>query len=117
MATLFLISPHHEAITEPLLQNMIERGEMKLDDPVSTYLPSSTGMPTRNGRVITLRHLVTHTSGLPHIADNLNPKRADHFANYTVEVEYFSLELPVARDPGAKFEYSAWAGLLGHVIA
>ncbi len=48
-----------------LLQDMVERGEMKLDDPVAKYLPKSVKMPTHNGKEITLRHLVTETSGLP----------------------------------------------------
>jgi CubicO group peptidase (beta-lactamase class C family) len=65
---------------------MIERGEMNLDDPVQKYLPASVTMPTRHGRQIALLHLVTHTSGLPHIAENLNPKRPENiFADYSVE--------------------------------
>ena len=73
--TLFDIASITKPFTGLLLQDMIERGEMKLDDPVQKYLPASVRMPARNGKQITLLHLVTHTSGLPHIADNLNPKR------------------------------------------
>ena len=84
--TLFDIASITKPFTGLLLQDMIERGEMKLDDPVAKYLPQSVRMPTHNGKEITLRHLVTHTSGLPHIADNLDPKRVDNpFADYTVE--------------------------------
>ena len=68
---------------------MIERGEMKLDDPVVKYLPKSAKVPTRNGKEITLLHLVTHTSGLPRNSDNLDPKRADNpLAEYTAEKLY-----------------------------
>src|SRR6266536_1005874 len=82
--TLFDIASITKPFTGLLLQDMIERGEMKLDDPVAKYLPSSVRMPARNGKEITLLHLVTHTSGLPHIAPNLEPKRADQpFADYT----------------------------------
>src|SRR6185436_693262 len=118
--TLFDIASITKPFTGLLLQDMIERGEMKLDDPVQKYLPASVKMPTRNGKQITLCHLVTHTSGLPHIADNLDPKRPDQtFADYTVEeLNAFLSGYPLTRDPGAKAEYSSLgAGLLGHVIA
>jgi CubicO group peptidase (beta-lactamase class C family) len=118
--TLFDIASITKPFTGLLLQDMIERGEMKLDDPVVKYLPQSVRMPTRNGKQITLLHLVTHTSGLPHIADNLDPRRPDNpFADYTVEeLNAFLSNYQLPHDPGAKFQYSSLgAGLLGHVIA
>jgi CubicO group peptidase (beta-lactamase class C family) len=118
--TVFEIGSITKTFTALLLQDMIERGEMKLDDPVAKYLPKSVGIPTRNGKDITLLHLVTHTSGLPHEPDNLDPKRADNpRADYTVEKLYTFLSgYKLTRDPGAEFEYSSLGfGLLGHVIA
>jgi len=47
------------------LQDMIERGEMKRDDPGARYLPKLVKLPTRNGKEITLLQWATHTSGLP----------------------------------------------------
>src|SRR5512135_3082220 len=58
--TLFDVASITKPFTGLLLLDMIERGEMKLDDPVSEYLPSSVRMPPRNSKEITLRHLVTH---------------------------------------------------------
>jgi CubicO group peptidase (beta-lactamase class C family) len=77
-------------------------------------------MPARNGKDITLRHLATHTSGLPSVPDNLDPKRADNpYADYTVEKMYaFLSRYQLPRDPGATSEYSNLGmGLLGHAIA
>ncbi len=48
-----------------------ERGELDLDAPITTYLPASvtTGLHVRGGvdrtSAITVRHLASHTSGLP----------------------------------------------------
>lgn len=48
-----------------------ERGELELDAPIATYLPASvtTGLHVRDGvdrtPAITVRHLASHTSGLP----------------------------------------------------
>jgi serine-type D-Ala-D-Ala carboxypeptidase/endopeptidase len=118
--TLFDLASITKPFTGILLQDMIERGEMKLDDAVAKYLPPSVKMPERNGKEITLLHLATHTSGLPHLAGNLNPKRVDNvFADYSVEELYAFLSgYELTRDPGTKVEYSSLAtGLLGHVIA
>jgi CubicO group peptidase (beta-lactamase class C family) len=118
--TVFAICSVTKTFTGLLLQDMIERGEMKLDDPVAKYLPQSVRMPTRNGKGITLRQLATHSSGLPKWPDDLNPQRADHpYDDYTAEKFYADLSgYQLTRDPGAEFEYSSVGmGLLGHVIA
>ena len=41
---------------------LVEDGKMSLDDPVQAYLPEFTGF---NKDRVTIRHLLTHTSGLP----------------------------------------------------
>ena len=118
--TVFEIGSVGKTFTALLLQDMIERGEMKLDAPVAKYLPRSVRMPTRNGKEITLHHLATHCSGLPGIPDNLDPKRADNpYADYTVEKMYAFLSgHTLTREPGAQSEYSNLGmGLLGHAIA
>jgi CubicO group peptidase (beta-lactamase class C family) len=63
--TLFEVGSITKTFTALLLQDMVERGEMRLDDPVAEYLPKSVRMPTHNGKQITLLQLATHTSGLP----------------------------------------------------
>ena len=118
--TLFELCSITKTFTAVLLQDMVERGEMKLNDPVALYLPASVKMPERFGRKITLRHLATHTSGLPREPDNLAPDRMERLhADYTVEELYeFLSTYKLTRLPGTSFGYSnLGAGLLGHVIA
>ena len=106
--------------TRLLLLDMIERGEMKLDDPAAKYLPKSVRMPSHNGKEITLHHLATETSGLPDFYDKLHPKRADNpFCDYTVEKMYaFLSDYQLSCDPGVYYAHGGVAmGLLGHVIA
>jgi D-alanyl-D-alanine-carboxypeptidase/D-alanyl-D-alanine-endopeptidase len=77
-------------------------------------------MPTYNGKEITLLHLATHSSGLPLVPDNLDPKRADNpYADYTVEKLYAFLSgYQLTNAPGTKYEYSELGmELLGQVIA
>ena len=47
--------------TVPALMVLYERGKVKLDEPVFTYLPEFKG---GGKEAITVRHLLTHTSGL-----------------------------------------------------
>lgn len=118
--TIFNIRSMTCTFTGLLLQDMIERGEMKLDDPVAKYLPKLVKMPTRNGKEITLRHLVAETSGIESAISNLDPKRADNpLADYTIEKMYAFLSgYKLTCDPGAKHEHGGVAmGLLGDVIA
>ena len=118
--TLFEVGSITKTFTALLLQDMVERGEMRLDDPVANYLPASVRVPTRHGKPITLLHLATHTSGLPLLAYNLDPRRADDpYADYTVEKLYAFLSgYQLTSDPGSKYEYSELGmELLGHVIA
>ncbi|HYC59303.1 MAG TPA: serine hydrolase [Thermoanaerobaculia bacterium] len=117
--TLFEIGSTTKVFTALLLADAVQRGEVKLDDPISKYLPQDVKVPER-GRAITLRDLATHTSGLPRLPANMAPKDANNpYADYTEKQLYEFLstyELP--RDAGATYEYSnLGAGLLGHVIA
>src|SRR5215212_6568926 len=55
------------SLTKPLVTGLlaalqVERGELELDAPVSVYLKE---FGVEEKRAITLRHLLTHTSGLP----------------------------------------------------
>jgi CubicO group peptidase (beta-lactamase class C family) len=118
--TLFEMGSITKSFTGLLLQDMIERGEMKLDDPVSKYLPKSVKMPARHGKQITLLQLATHTSGLPLVLNNRDCKRADNpYADCTVEkLNAFLSSYQLPNDPGTKFDYSELGmELLGHVIA
>jgi D-alanyl-D-alanine-carboxypeptidase/D-alanyl-D-alanine-endopeptidase len=102
-----------------LLADMVVKGEVKLDDPVSIYLPPMVKMPVRNGRQITLADLATHSSGLPFLPDNLSPDIQRSWAEYTNSQLYVFLSVyQITREIGSKFEYSdTGLGLLGHVLA
>ncbi len=118
--TLFEIASLTKTFTGLLLEQMVARGEMKLDDPAQKYLPDSVRMPVRNGKQITLFELATHTSGLPRDPANLNPRRAvNPFADYTTGGLYAFLSgYSLKRDRGAGWEYSnLGVGLLGDLIA
>jgi D-alanyl-D-alanine-carboxypeptidase/D-alanyl-D-alanine-endopeptidase len=118
--TVFFIGSVSKTFTTLLLQDMIQRGEMKLDDPVAKYLPKSVRMPTHNGKQITLLDLATHTAGFPGNPENMTGRDVkEQYETYTVEKMYAYLSsFTLTRDPGTEFEYSnVGMALLGHAIA
>lgn len=118
--SVFEIGSITKAFTGILLADMVLRGEVSLDDPVSKYLPSTVTMPSREGRQITLAHLSMQNSGLPRLPGNMHPADPlNPYADYSVDQLYeFLSGYSLTRDPGAQYEYSNLAvGLLGHVLS
>ncbi len=118
--TVFEIGSATKVFTSLLLADMVQRGEVALADPVAKYLPAEVKVPERNGRSITLLDLSTHTSGLPRMPSNFQPKdSANPYADYTVKQLYdFLSGYQLTRDIGSKFEYSnLGGGLLGQALA
>jgi serine-type D-Ala-D-Ala carboxypeptidase/endopeptidase len=116
----FEIGSITKTFTASILADMVARGEVRLDDPVSKFLPPAAHVPARNGRQITLLDLATQSSGLPRLPSNLAPRDPSNpYADYSVDQMYAFLagyELP--RDIGASYEYSnLGVGLLGHALA
>jgi D-alanyl-D-alanine-carboxypeptidase/D-alanyl-D-alanine-endopeptidase len=118
--TLFEAGSITKAFTSLLLAEMVERGEVALDDPVAKYLPAAVKVPTRNGKPITLQDLSRHRSALPRMPSNFNPKNpVNPYVDYPVQRLYeFLSGHELRRDIGAEYEYSnLGAGLLGHALA
>src|ERR1035437_9909819 len=118
--TVFEIGSVTKVFTSLILADMIEKGEVKPDDPVSKFLPATVKVPSRNGREITLLDLSMQVSGLPRLPDNLKPADpANPYADYDAAKLYeFLSRYTLTRDPGEKYEYSNLAvGLLGHALA
>ncbi len=103
------------AVATAVLQ-LVESGALALDEPVRTYLPQLPWADPRSARM-TLRHLLSHTSGLGDVPDygwhapELDDGALDRLAH---EVAGWTLE----RDPGTSYAYSNAAfDLLGHLVA
>lgn len=118
--TIFEIGSVTKVFTSLLLTDAVERKEVTLTDPIATYLPLQVRVPQRGGRSITLHDLSTHTSGLPRLPTNMNPKDSSNpYADYSVDQLYqFLSGYRLTRDIGGQYEYSnVGGGLLGYVLA
>ncbi|MFD1143937.1 serine hydrolase [Larkinella insperata] len=119
--TLFEIGSISKTFTATLLADAIQRGLVKLEDPVNKYLPDSIPALQKDGIPVTLKTLANHTSGLPRLPTNLFTAATDMnnpYKHYDRPLLYAYLKkATLARQPGKEYEYSNLAvGLLGTIL-
>ena len=90
-----------KAITSSMVWLLVQDGRLSFDDSVSTWIPAFAESPdaSEGKQTITVRHLLTHTAGLPdaafHALDFDDPKRRDaRFASWKLQWE-----------PGTRYAY------------
>ncbi|MER7764277.1 serine hydrolase domain-containing protein [Streptomyces sp. NPDC097619] len=123
--TLFEIGSVTKVFTALTLARLTVEGAVGLDDPLAALLPAGSSVPSRGGEPITLRHLATHTSGLPRLPKGmllkalLRPTTPDPYADCTAERLLDGLaRTRLGAVPGRRFRYSnLGAGLLGLGLA
>ncbi|MGH9237448.1 MAG: serine hydrolase domain-containing protein, partial [Vicinamibacterales bacterium] len=122
--TIFNIASMTKAVTSVAIMMLVDEGKLTLDDDVAKYLPkykdplviskfnsADATYETRPAkRPITIRHLLTHTSGIGY-----------GFASQTVtalsqKTKMTELDLPLLFDPGEGWAYGASTRVLGHVV-
>jgi D-alanyl-D-alanine-carboxypeptidase/D-alanyl-D-alanine-endopeptidase len=117
--TVYEIGSASKVFTGALLADMIGRGRVKLTSPMQMYLPPAAKEQLKNPTHITFEHLVTHTSGLPVLPDNIQPADVmNPYADYSFkQIFAFLKNHKLRRDPG-EYEYSNFGmGLLGVLLA
>ncbi|MGC2660597.1 MAG: exo-beta-N-acetylmuramidase NamZ domain-containing protein [Bryobacteraceae bacterium] len=82
--------------TTPCVMKLFEQGKLRIDDPVTKYLPEFQGGKS----AITVRNLMTHFSGMP--PDLVLEPR---WSGYETGIQKALVEKPIAA-PGQKFIYS-----------
>lgn len=83
----FEIGSVSKPMTATLLAQLVVDGKAKLDDPLVDYLPAGSEVPAFQGQPITLRHLVTHSSGLPALPASIRSGDAqDPYAALTPDI-------------------------------
>jgi CubicO group peptidase (beta-lactamase class C family) len=106
--TLFDLASITELFVTTALLSLVEDGLLALDEPLATWLP---GFGDGERRGVTLRRLMTHTSGLPALLPLWTdwPDRAARTRAI--------LAAPLVRPPGTGFEYSCVGCLLAGLLA
>src|SRR5947208_7703472 len=106
--TVFEIASVTKVFTALLLADMVEKNEVALSDPASKYLTAvAIKLPERNGHLITLLDLATHTSGLPFMPADAPPFNDPAAAKYsTGDLKRYLASYQLTRDIGSDWDYS-----------
>jgi CubicO group peptidase (beta-lactamase class C family) len=109
---IFLIASPTKPIVVMAVMLLVERGKLLLDDSVSSIIPEFAGKDREGVRV---RHLMTHTSGLPDmLAENMELR--EQHAPYT-EFAQRACATPLLFAPGTNCSYQSMGiALLGEII-
>lgn len=101
--TVFLIGSTFKAQSTMALLKLVDDGEIELDKPVNQYIGDLTIEGEDPDHPILVRHLLTHTSGIP---GGFGPHETWGFTVPRNTDEFLKLNLKVDRIPEAKYEYS-----------
>ncbi|MEV0275661.1 serine hydrolase domain-containing protein [Streptomyces sp. NPDC050610] len=104
------IASNTKTWTATVVLQLVGEGKVELDDSVDRYLPGLVRNERYDGRKITVRQLLRHTSGLPDYLDapfwdDLDAHRWDHFDPLRTVEQALALPPPDDRTPDG-FSYS-----------
>ena len=122
--TIFNMASMTKPVTSIAIMMLVDEGKLKIDDEVAKYLPkwkdplviskfnaADGTYETRPAkRQITIRHLLTHTSGIGY---GFSSPTLTKIIQTTMKSE---LDLPLLFDPGESWAYGASTRVLGHVV-
>lgn len=135
--TIFRVASQTKAIVSVAVLQLVERGQIRLDDPIEMYFPefssqkvfvktSDSLVLVDRVRSITIRDLLTHQAGISS-ADEY-PYLQKEFLKYGLNnigvTQYPSLrseivqiaKMPLAHQPGVRFSYGLSTNVLGGLI-
>ena len=119
-----------KAITGAAAMQLVERGQLSLDEPAGRYLaeladaqvltgfdPDGAPLLRPAANPVTLRHVLTHTSGFVYDMWNADLARYGEVAGLPplTSLQKQALRVPLAFEPGTRWDYGTgldWAGLM-----
>ena len=112
--TKFRIGSITKQFTATAILQLAEAGKLAIDDPVSKYYRDAPAAWDK----ITIRHLLTHTSGIPSYTDIPKFFEADsRVARTPEEIIRLTRDKPLQFEPGSKYAYdNSGYILLGYII-
>ncbi|MCU0390261.1 MAG: beta-lactamase family protein [Thermoflexibacter sp.] len=131
---IFRIMSMTKAITSVAVMMLYEEGKFMLDDPISKFIPAfkhpkvlvevnkkdSSFSSKSASKEVTIRHLLTHTAGIPYENEFYAKNNIPRF--YAIENIKLSdiipklAQLPLMHEPGEQFTYGLNTDVLGYLV-
>jgi len=134
---IFRVASQTKAIVSVAVLQLVERSQIRLDDPIEMYFPEFSGQKVYvkqsdtlilvdRKQSITIRDLLTHQSGIssadeyPYLQKEflkygLNNSGVTQYPNLRAEIAQIA-KMPLAHQPGARFSYGLSTNVLGGLI-
>jgi CubicO group peptidase (beta-lactamase class C family) len=133
---IFRIFSNTKLVTSCAALLLFEEGRFQLDDPIERFIPqlanrrvlrpgaSSLDQTEPAARPITIRHLMSHSSGLSYglldprtlIFNAYNERKVNNPATTLAEMIDVLADLPLAYHPGTSWEYSVAIDVLARLV-
>jgi len=129
--TVFWLLSMTKAVTATACMQLVERGKLQLDDPVGKLMPELASPKVLEGfdasgapklrparRPITLRHLLTHTSGLTYSNWSDKLPQYEKFTGQAdiAESKNGAFAAPLEFDPGERWQYGIGMDAVGKIV-
>lgn len=110
--TIFRIGSLGKQFAAAAVMQLQEQGKLDVEDTITKYIPDYP-----KGNIITLHHLLTHTSGIPNLTDFPEHRKTIMIPSPVEKTILRFKDKPLEFAPGEKFKYcnSGWL-LLGYII-
>lgn len=113
--TKFMIGSVSKPLTAVLVLMQVQKGLISLDSTVDSYVSDFKNKPAAK---VTIRQLLSHTSGIPNY-DKIKDFFPRVSRQYYTREEYIKvfIDLPLAFTPGTHYSYSSWGYFtLGYIL-
>ncbi|MBI3653716.1 MAG: serine hydrolase [Acidobacteria bacterium] len=112
--TKFRLGSITKQFTGMAIAQLVERGLLNVEDPITKYLPD---FPKETGDKVTVYHLLTHTSGIPSFTNFTDYKQIKMNPFSGEKLLAWLKDKPLEFTPGEKFKYNnSGYFLLGYII-
>lgn len=127
--SIFAIASMTKPVTSVAAMQLVEQGKLKLDEPASTYLPELGKLQVLHGfdesgkpilkpatKPVTLRTLLTHTSGFAYDTRFADMVRWEKASNTSIPLGTVAPLTPLMFEPGSRWQYGTSADWSGRLV-